>query len=80
VSEDGSIIGNHIHDQKVKGLMTKHVITLVRHDNLLRVQNEMLRYRIKKIVVAESSGKIAEKIPVGILTVKDILKFLLQAE
>lgn len=77
VSEDSSIIGKHVHEQKVKGLMTKHVITLEPHDNLLRAQNEMLRYRIKKIVVVQP-GKILEKIAIGILTVKDILKFLLQ--
>src|SRR5581483_1783147 len=64
-------------EQPVRELMTKQVITLEPYDNLLRAQNEMSRYRIKKIVIVNSSGRIARKIPVGILTVKDMMKFLL---
>lgn len=67
-----------ILESTVKELMTKQVITLEPYDNLLRAQNEMSRYRIKKIVIAKSSGKIARKIPAGILTVKDMLKYLLK--
>ncbi|AIF85489.1 putative transcriptional regulator, contains C-terminal CBS domains [Candidatus Nitrososphaera evergladensis SR1] len=66
-----------ILERTVKELMTKQVMTLEPYDNLLRAQNEMSRYRIKKIVIANSSGKIARKIPIGIMTVKDMLKFLL---
>lgn len=64
-------------EQPVSELMTKQVITLEPYDNLLRAQNEMSRYRIKKIVIVNSSGRIARKSPVGILTVKDMMKFLL---
>jgi len=64
-------------EQPVRELMTKQVITLEPYDNLLRAQNEMSRYRIKKIVIVNSSGRIARKSPVGILTVKDMMKFLL---
>jgi CBS domain-containing protein len=78
VSDDRSNVVKLVREQKVNELMTRHVITLGSNDSILRAQNEMLRYRIKKIVVVAQSEKFAEKIPVGILTVKDILKFLLQ--
>jgi CBS domain-containing protein len=65
---------NDIQGYKTKDLMTKHVITLQPQDNLLKAENMMSRYRIKKIVVDDDENK---KHPVGILTIKDILKFLL---
>lgn len=65
---------NDIQGYKTKDLMTKHVITLQPQDNLLKAENMMSRYRIKKIVVVDDENK---KHPVGILTIKDILKFLL---
>jgi CBS domain-containing protein len=63
-----------ILDYKTNDLMTKHVITLQPQDNLLKAENMMSRYRIKKIVVVDDENK---KHPVGILTIKDILKFLI---
>jgi CBS domain-containing protein len=57
---------------KAKDLMTRHVITLQPSDNLQKAQNLMLRYKIKKIVVVDDNNSA-----VGILTVKDIIKFLI---
>jgi CBS domain-containing protein len=65
---------NDIQDYKAKDLMTKYVITLQSQDNLLKAQNMMSRYRIKKIVVVDDKNK---KYPVGILTIKDIIKSLI---
>ena len=65
---------NDIQGYKTKDLMTKHLITLQPQDNLLKAEKMMSRYRIKKIVVVDDENK---KHPVGILTIKDILKFLL---
>jgi CBS domain-containing protein len=68
------IFKKDILDYKTNDLMTKHVITLQPQDNLLKAENMMSRYRIKKIVVVDDENK---KHPVGILTIKDILKFLI---
>jgi CBS domain-containing protein len=62
----------HIEDYKANDLMVKHVITLPPVENLWKAYNTMLRYRIKKIVVTQ-----IEKHPIGIVTVKDIIKFLI---
>jgi CBS domain-containing protein len=64
----------NIEDFKAKDLMTKAVITAVPQDNLLIVQNLMSRYRIKNIVIVENKNK---RYPVGIVTIKDIIKFLI---
>ena len=64
---------NDIKDYKAKDLMTKDVVILLPRDNLLNAQNKMSRYRIKKIVVVDDKNK---KHPVGILTIKDTIKFL----
>ena len=69
------IFKKEVQDYKAKDLMTKHVITLQPQDNLLKAENMMSRYRIKKIVVDYDDDN--KKHPVGILTIKDILKFLL---
>lgn len=63
----------NIQDFTAKDLMTKAVITAVPQDNLLKVQNLMSRYRIKKIVIVDNENK---QYPVGIVTIKDIIKFL----
>lgn len=63
----------NMQDFTAKDLMTKAVITGVPQDNLLIVQNLMSRYRIKKIVVVDNENK---QYPVGIVTIKDIIKFL----
>jgi CBS domain-containing protein len=68
------ILKKNIQDYKAKDLMTKYVITLLSEDNLLKAQNMMSRYRIKKIVVVDDKNK---KYPVGILTIKDIIKSLI---
>jgi CBS domain-containing protein len=73
------IFRKKIHVYKAKDLMTKHVITLQPQENLFKAQHMMSRYRIKKIVVVvdvDYSHK-NKKHPVGILTIKDILKFLI---
>jgi CBS domain-containing protein len=66
---------NDIQGYKTKDLMTKHVITLQPQDNLLKAENMMSGYRIKKIVVVDDYKN--KKHPIGILTIKDILKFLI---
>jgi CBS domain-containing protein len=63
----------NIQDFTAKDLMTKAVITAVPQDNLLIVQNLMSRYRIKKIVIVDNENK---QYPIGIVTIKDIIKFL----
>ena len=63
----------NIQDFTAKDLMTKAVITAVPQDNLLIVQNLMSRFRIKKIVVVDNENK---QYPIGIVTIKDIIKFL----
>lgn len=68
------IFKKEVQDYKAKDLMTKHVITLQSQDNLLIAQRMMSRFRIKKIVVVDDKNK---KYPVGILTIKDIIKFLI---
>ncbi len=68
------IFKKDIQDYKTNDLMTKHVIILQPQDNLLKAENMMSRYRIKKIIVVDDENK---KHPVGILTIKDILKFLI---
>jgi CBS domain-containing protein len=68
------IFKKEVQDYKAKDLMTKHVITLQSQDNLLIAQRMMSRFRIKKIVVVDNKNK---KYPVGILTIKDIIKFLI---
>ena len=69
------IFKKDVQDYKAKDLMTKHVITLQPQDNLLRAQRMMSRFRIKKIVVIDDDKN--KRDPVGILTVKDIIKFLI---
>ena len=54
--------------------MTKAVVTTVPKDNLLRIQNMMSRYRVKKIVIVDDKNR---RCPVGIVTIKDIIKFLI---
>jgi CBS domain-containing protein len=69
------IFKRDIQDYKAKDLMTKNVITLQSQDNLLRAQRMMSRFRIKKIVVVDENKN--KKYLVGILTIKDIIKFLI---
>jgi CBS domain-containing protein len=69
------IFKKDVQEYKAKDLMTKHVITLQSQDNLLRAQRMMSRFRIKKIVVIDNDKD--KSYPVGILTVKDIIKFLI---
>jgi CBS domain-containing protein len=69
------IFKKDIKDYKTNDLMTKHVITLQPQDNLLKGENMMSGYRIKKIVVVDDYKN--KKHPIGILTIKDILKSLI---
>ena len=66
------IFKKHIEDYKASDLMVKHVITLSSVENLWKAQSTMSRYRIKKIVVTQ-----IKKHPIGIVTLKDIIKFLI---
>jgi len=56
----------------VGDIMTKRVITCTPKDTLLQMQKLMVKHRISRIVVTDM-----EKKPVGILTQKDIVNFLL---
>lgn len=66
---------NDIKDYKAKDLMIKDVVKLLPRDDLLNARNKMSRYRIKKIVVVDDKNK---RHPVGILSIKDIIKFLIR--
>ena len=66
------ILKKNIKDYKAKDLMVKHVITLPPVENLWKAKSTMSRYRIKKIVVTHN-----KKHPTGIVTLKDIIKFLI---
>jgi len=65
------LFNKRIKDQKAKEVMVRHVITLSPTENLWKTQNTMSRYRIKKVVVTQN-----KKHPIGIVTLKDIIKFL----
>jgi CBS domain-containing protein len=67
------IVKQNIKDYKAKDLMIKHVITLSPQENLWKTQNMMSRYNIKKIVIV----KEAKKHPIGIMSLKDIIKFVI---
>jgi CBS domain-containing protein len=69
------IFKRDIQDYKAKDLMTKNVIALQSQDNLLRAQRMMSRFKIKKIVIVDDDKN--KKYLVGILTIKDIIKFLI---
>jgi CBS domain-containing protein len=66
------LFNKRIKDQKAKEVMVRHVITLSPTENLWKTQNTMSRYRIKKVVVTQN-----KKHPIGIVTLKDIIKFLI---
>lgn len=67
------IFKQNIKDYKAKDLMIKHVITLSPQENLWKTQNMMSRYNIKKIVIV----KEGKKHPIGIMSLKDIIKFVI---
>jgi len=54
--------------------MVKHVITLSPQESLWEAQNMMSRYKIKKIVIVKESKR---KDPIGIVSLKDMIKFVL---
>jgi len=66
------LFNKRIKDQKAKEVMVRHVKTLSPTENLWKTQNTMSRYRIKKVVVTQN-----KKHPIGIVTLKDIIKFLI---
>jgi CBS domain-containing protein len=66
------IFKKHIEGYKANDLMVKHVITLPPMESLWKGYNTMSRYHIKKIVVTQ-----IEKQPIGIVTLKDIITFLI---
>jgi predicted transcriptional regulator len=51
------ILKKDIQDYKAKDLMTKNVITLQPQDTLLKVQNTMSHYRIKKIIIIDDKQR-----------------------
>ena len=67
------IFKQNIKDYKAKDLMIKHIITLSPQENLWKAQNMMSRYNIKKIVIV----KEGKKHPIGIMSLKDIIKFVI---
>ena len=67
------IFKQNIKDYKAKDLMIKQVITLSPQENLWKAQNMMSRYNIKKIVIV----KEGKKHPIGIMSLKDIIKFVI---
>jgi CBS domain-containing protein len=67
------IFKQNIKDYKAKDLMIKHVITLSPQENLWKAQIMMSRYNIKKIVIVKES----KKHPIGILSLKDMIKFVI---
>jgi len=56
----------------VADIMTKNVITCAPTDTLLEMQKLMMKHRISRVVVIDTQKK-----PVGIVTQKDIVNFLL---
>ena len=56
----------------VGDIMTKRVITCTPKDTLLEIQKLMVKHRISRVVITG-----IEKKPIGILTQKDIVNFLL---
>jgi CBS domain-containing protein len=64
-------LNKEVKEYKAKAVMTKNVITLPPSESLLKAQSLMTKYQIKKIVVVE------DDIAVGIITIKDILKFVI---
>jgi CBS-domain-containing membrane protein len=71
------IFNENMKAYEAKDLMIKHVITLPDTENLWKAHNTMSRYRIKKIVVVTTQDRIGQKHPIGIVTLKDIIKFLI---
>jgi CBS domain-containing protein len=67
------IFKQNIKDYKAKDLMIKHVITMSPQENLWKAQIMMSRYNIKKIVIVKES----KKHPIGILSLKDMIKFVI---
>ena len=66
------LLKKDLKSYKAKDVMTRHVITLQPSDNLQKAQNLMFRYNIKKIVIVDHNNSV-----IGILTVKDIIQFLI---
>jgi len=56
----------------VGDIMVKRVITCMPEDTLLEMQNLMVKHRISRVIVTD-----VERKPVGIVTQKDIVNFLL---
>jgi signal-transduction protein with cAMP-binding, CBS, and nucleotidyltransferase domain len=70
------IFNENIKAYEAKDLMIKNVVTLPHTENLWKTHHTMSRYRIKKIVVT-TQDRIVQKHPIGIVTLKDIIKFLI---
>lgn len=56
----------------VRGIMTKKVVTCAPTDTILDVQGLMVNHHISRVVVVKAKNK-----PVGIITEKDLVSFLL---
>ena len=66
------MLNKEVKEYKAKELMTKNVIALPPSESLLKAQSLMTKYRIRRIVIVEH-----EDIPVGIIEIRDILRFVI---
>jgi len=60
---------------KAQDISNNNVITLEANKTLYDVRNILLKYNISRIVILKESQK-ENKVPIGIITEKDIVRFL----
>jgi len=60
---------------KAQDISINNVITLEASKTLYDVRNILLKYNISRVVILKESQK-ENKVPVGIITEKDIVRFL----
>jgi len=60
---------------KAQDISNNNVITLEASKMLYDVRNILLKYNISRVVILKESQK-ENKVPVGIITEKDIVRFL----
>ena len=62
---------------KAQDISNNNVITLEASKTLYDVRNILLKYNIGRVVILKESQK-ENKVPVGIITEKDIVRFLFE--
>jgi len=62
---------------KAQDISNNNVITLEASKTLYDVRNILLKYNIGRVVILKESRK-ENKVPVGIITEKDIVRFLFE--